>query len=215
MKTNALVNIYVLRIKKQVWLLVLDIKKMILRKSLDLYCELSGDVREMYIEGQCSVYSYTSPSSAIHGAGVTPQIIPLLKLYPSRFWDLPPFSYLVRCLRIPESTPPSQNIPPFSKTICDPSRIYPSLPEYTPLFSTNILLSDASRMYPPSQNTHSPFQQLCGTLPEYTPTSQNIPPFQQIYMCDPPRIYPSLPEYTPLFNNYMHPPRIYPPPLPE
>ena len=48
------------------------------------------------------------------------------------------------------------------------------------------------------------------------------PPFQQIYMCDPPGIYPSLPpriHSTPLFNNYiMQPsqnvplhPRIYPP----
>ena len=35
-------------------------------------------------------------------------------------------------------------------------------------------------------------------------------------LCDPPRIYPSLPEYTPFFKNYMRPshnlplpPRIY------
>ena len=45
-----------------------------------------------------------------------------------------------------------------------------------------------------------------------------MPPFQQIYMCDPPRIYPSLTEYTPLLNIYMRPSqnlslpyRIYPP----
>ena len=169
----------------------------------------------MYIEGQCSVYSYTSPSSAIHGTGVTPQIIPLLKLYPSRFWDLPPFSYLVRCLRIPESTPPSQNIPPFSKTICDTSRIYPSLPEYTPLFSTNILLSDASRMYPPSQNTHSPFQQLCGTLPEYTPTSQNIPPFSTNLYVRPSQNLPLPSRIYPSFQQLYAPSQNLPPPLPE
>ena len=36
-----------------------------------------------------------------------------------------------------------------------------------------------------------------------------FPPFQQIFMCDRHRIYPSLPEYTPppllLFKNYMRP----------
>ena len=83
--------------------------------------------------------------------------------------------------------------------MCDPPRIYPSLLEYTPPFSTTIILCDPSRIDP--------------SLPEYTP------PFSTtIILCDPPRIYPSLPEYTPLFNNYMRPsqnlplpPRIYPP----
>ena len=40
--------------------------------------------------------------------------------------------------------------------MCDPPRIYPSLPESTPLFNKFI----------------------CATLPESTPPSQNIPPFQ-------------------------------------
>ena len=51
--------------------------------------------------------------------------------------------------------------------------------------------------------------------------SQNLPLLPRIYhpcqQCDPPRMYPSLSEYTPIFNNYMqpsknlpHPPRIYP-----
>ena len=41
------------------------------------------------------------------------------------------------------------------------------------------------------------------TLPEYTPPYQNTPPFSTT-KCDPPRIYPPpLPEYTPLFNNYI------------
>ena len=67
---------------------------------------------------------------------------------------------------------PSQNLPlpqriypPFQQIyMCDPPRLYPSLPESTPH----------------SQNP--------------PPHSQNIPPFQQISMCVPPRIYPSLPE---------------------
>ena len=47
---------------------------------------------------------------------------------------LPPRIYLycdyVKCrpIRLPESTPPSQTIPSFSTTICDPPRVYPSLP---------------------------------------------------------------------------------------
>ena len=86
--------------------------------------------------------------------------------------------------------------------MCDPPRIYPSLPKYTPLFNKFI----------------------CATLPQSTPPSQSIPPlsanlyvrpsqnlplppkiypsFQQIYMCDPPTIYPSLPEYTPLISQF-------------
>ena len=59
-------------------------------------------------------------------------------------------------------------------------RIYPSIPEYTPLFVISVF---------ESQNLPS--------LPEYTPL------FNQIYMCDPPRIYPSLPEHTPLFNQFI------------
>ena len=120
-------------------------------------------------------------------------------------------------MTLPESTPPSQNIPPFSTTIilCDHPRIHPPLPEYTPLFNKFI----------------------CATLPESTPPSQNIPPnqttmrpsqnlplplriyplFQQIHMCDPPRIYPSLPGNTPIFNNYfiMRPSQNLPPPPPR
>ena len=78
--------------------------------------------------------------------------------------------------------------------LCDASRIYLSLPEYTP-FSTTIC--DPPRIYP--------------FFPEYTPVfnnlpippSQDIPPFSTT-TCDTPRIYPYLPEYTALFNNYMY-----------
>ena len=110
--------------------------------------------------------------------------------YTSPSKNIPPFQQIYATF--PEYTP-SQNIPPFSTIICDPPRIYSSLPEYMP--------------YPP-------FQQLYATLPESTPPSQNIPPFLTT-ICDPPRIYPSLPEYTPFsMSAICHPPTIYPS-LPE
>ena len=101
---------------------------------------------------------------------------------------------------------PSQNIPlppriyPFQQIyMCDPTRIYPSLPEYTP-FSTTVC--DPFRKYP-SLPEYTPFSKtICDppriylSLPEYTPFPTTI------ILCDPPRIDPSLPEYTPLFNNY-------------
>ena len=39
------------------------------------------------------------------------------------------------CAALSESTPPSQSIPSFSTTICDRTRTYLSLSEYTPLFN--------------------------------------------------------------------------------
>ena len=78
-------------------------------------------------------------------------------------------------------------------------RIYPSLPESTPIFNNYMRPSRnfplTPRIYPHFKNHNY------ATLPESTPSSQNIlRPFQPIYMCDPPRIYPSFPEYTHLFN---------------
>ena len=83
---------------------------------------------------------------------------------------------------LPESIPPSQNIPPFSTTIIlsDPPRMYPSLSEYTPLFNKFICVTRIS------QNLPLP--------PRIYPLSTSI--------CDPPRIYPSLPEYNPIFKNF-------------
>ena len=124
-----------------------------------------------------------------------------------------------------------QNIPPpFSITMCDPPRIHPSLPEYTPLLFNNYNIMRPSqnlpllpRIYPPPFSTNwyvrpsqnlplptriypPPFQRIdiCDPSRIYS-SSQNIPPFQQMHMCDSPSIYPSLPEYTPLFNNYVRP----------
>ena len=90
-------------------------------------------------------------------------------------------------------------------------RIYPSLPEYTPLFVISVFESQNL----PSLPEYTPLfnQFICVTLPESTPPSQNIPPFQQMYICDPPRIYLSVPEYTPFFTNYMRPSQNLP--LPE
>ena len=91
--------------------------------------------------------------------------------------------------------------PPVSTTICDPPRIYPSRPEYTLLYNNYMRPFQNPPLFP---RIYPPFQQLYVTLPESTPPSQNIPPFSTT-ICDPPRIYPSLSEYTHLFNNYMRP----------
>ena len=110
--------------------------------------------------------------------------------------DLPPVCDLLKCLRIPESTPPSQNIPPFSKKggVCDLPRIYP---HYQPIY-----MCDPPRIYP--------------SLPESTPLSTNVyvRPSQNLPL--PSRIYPpfqqlnaTLPEST----LRLSPPRIYPPPF--
>ena len=97
------------------------------------------------------------------------------------------------CATLPESTSPSQNIPPFSTTICDPPRMYPSLPKYTPLFNNYNIMR-------PSQNIP--------LLPRI------YPPFATtIILCDPPRIYPSFPKYTPFSKIlYVRPSQNLPPP---
>ena len=126
------------------------------------------------------------------------------RMYPS----LPEYTPLFKkciCATLPESTPLSQNMPPFSTTICDPPRIYPSLLEFT-LFCNNYNIMRPSQNLPlPPRITLFLFSQfICATRLESTPPSQNIPPFQPIYICDPPCIYPSLPEYTPFFNQFIN-----------
>ena len=93
----------------------------------------------------------------------------------------------------PESTPPSQNIPPFQQQ-------YATLPESTPP-SQNIPLSTNVYYVRPSKNI---------PLPPWI-----YPPFSTT-ICDPPRIYPSLLEYTPLFNKCICAtlPKYTPPSLP-
>ena len=57
----------------------------------------------------------------------------------------------VKGIRLPESTSPSQNIPPFSTTICDPPRIYSSLPEYTPIFNNYKIMRPSQNLPLPSR----------------------------------------------------------------
>ena len=115
----------------------------------------------------------TSPSQKI--PPFSPTICDPLRIYPSQ--NIPPFSTNVYVR-------PSQNIPlPLKISL----RTDPSLPEYTPPFSTTIILCDPPRIYPSlPEYTSPPFNKcICVTL-------QNLPL--------PPRIYP-------LFNNSMRPSR--------
>ena len=138
----------------------------------------------------------------------------------------------------PESTPPSQNIPPFQQQ-------YATLPESTPP-SQNIPLSTNVYYVRPSKNIPLPpwiyppppfSTTICDPPRIYPSLLEYTPPFQQMYMCDPPKIYSSLPprihppfqqlnatfpESHPTFNNYNImrcsqnlplPHRIYPPPF--
>ena len=134
---------------------------------------------------------------------------------PSRLYPL--FQQLYSTL--PESTPPSQNILPFSTTIilCDRPRIYPSPPEYTPRFS-NYYIMRPFRNLPLPPRVYLLFNKYNIMRP-----SQNVPLppkiyplFQQLYIYNLPRIYPFLPEYTPFSTtrilccqNLSLPPRIY------
>ena len=119
---------------------------------------------------------------------------PSPRIYPSFFRQL--------CATLSESMPihPIKYPRPFSTTVCDPPRTYPSLPEYI-RFSTTTCICDPLRLYAFSQNIYTSISTtICGTYIIYPP-----PPF---------------PEYTPVFNNYIimrHsqnlslPPGIYPP----
>ena len=140
-----------------------------------------------------------------------PRIYPLFHNYnimrPSQNLPLrpriyPPFQQLYATFQ--ESTPPSQNIPPFSTNAhVRPSQNQPPVPDYTLLFNNYMRPSQnlpvPPRIYPPP-----PFQQLYATLPEFTPPSQTIPSFSTT-ICDPLRIYLTYPESTLFFNNYMRP----------
>ena len=117
------------------------------------------------------------------------------RIYPSLSKYTPLFNKCI-CATLPESTPPSQNIRPFSTKIyvmCDTPRIYPSLSEYTPLFN-KCICATLPESTPPSQNIR-PF-----STNVYVRPSQNLPPPFSPTICDPFKIYPSLSEYTPLFN---------------
>ena len=94
----------------------------------------------------------------------------------------PHFQQLFYYATLSESTrpPPLPVSTPFSTTVCDPYRIYPSAPpppEYTPIFNKFICVTLSESTTPSKIYPH--FQQLfChATLPESIPPFQNIPPF--------------------------------------
>ena len=99
----------------------------------------------------------------------------------------------------PESTPPSQNIPPFSTTM-RPSRNLPLPPSQNTSPFLQIHMCDPPRIYP-SLSYNTPF-----STNSYVRPSQNLPLPPRIYpppfsttICDAPIIYSSLPEYIPDF----------------
>ena len=101
-----------------------------------------------------------------------------------------------------ENIPPCEIIPWY--IVGAPASTPGQIPNYTPGVD---YVGSQNLPPPPSQDLPPPpLLWLCEvysapriylSLPEYTPFSTNI--------CDPPRIYSFLPEYTPLFNNYMRP----------
>ena len=130
--------------------------------------------------------------------------LPGPRIYPSLSEYTPPLFNNYNIMRPSQNLPlPPKISPRFQQLLSDPPRIYPSLPDYTLLFY-NYMRPSKNLPLPPK--IYPPYQQLLyfATLPESTPPSQNLPPFSTtIILCDPPIIYPgSLPEYTPLFNNY-------------
>ena len=106
------------------------------------------------------------------------------------------------CATLPESTPPSQNIPPLSENMCDPARTYPPPSQNIPPLSANLYVRPCQNLLLPPR-IYPPYQPICATLPEPTPPLRIYPPYQPIYMCDPARIYSFLPEYSPLISQFI------------
>ena len=143
--------------------------------------------------------------------GGTPRIYPSLPEYTPLFKKF-------RCATLPESTPPSQNIPPFQQMYN--MRLSQNLP---PPHSQNILPLSANLYVRPCQNLplppriNPPYQPICATLPESTPHSQYIPPLSANLYVRPFQNLPLPPRIYPLFNKCIicDPPRTYPPPTPR
>ena len=112
---------------------------------------------------------------------------------PSKNPPLPPRMYpssqqIYYYATLPESTPPSQKIFPLEQLCATlPESTLPPK-KYTPFFN-NYMVPYQNLPLPPRNYPRS--QELYVTLSEYTPPFQNRSPFQQIHMCDPPRIYSS------------------------
>ena len=144
--------------------------------------------------GRCKIWKYTPPPRLYPGRLWAPQNLPRgrswsiprgrlrwLRIYHSLPGSTPPLYYdYVKCIRLPESTPPSQNNPPLFNNYMRPSQNIPLSP----------------RIYPP------PFQQLYATLSESTLPSQNL--FNNYNIMRPSQNLPLSPKIPPpLFNNSM------------
>ena len=84
-------------------------------------------------------------------------------------------------------------------SICDPPRIYPSLPQSTPPFIVIMWGVFGYHNLPVPSHNIPPFIHLYSTLPEYTPPSNDLPPPPFSWLCEvssDTRIYPFLPQYT-------------------
>ena len=100
------------------------------------------------------------------------------------FQNIPPFLQLY--VMLPQSTPPSKNIPPPLKM--RPSQNLPHLFRiYPPFLQLYVMLTQST---PPSQKPPPPHRNA--TLPESTHPSR-IYPLLHHYICDTPIIDPSLP----------------------
>ena len=132
-------------------------------------------------------------------------------IHPSQ--NIPPLIFnKCICATLPESTPSSQNIPPFQQQYyMRPSQNLPLPPRIRPLFSTNSYVRPSQnlplppRIYPPL------FQQLCATRPEYTLPPRTHTPFQKLYVTLPESTPPSQ-NLPPFSTNILlcDAPRIYP-----
>ena len=123
--------------------------------------------------------------------GSTPLFVICLSVFGSQNLPLPlriyPLFNKFICATLPESTPLSQIIPPFStnlhvrpsQNLPLPPRIYPPPPR----FVTNVYVRPSQNV-PLSPRIYPSFQQLyCyATLPESIPPFQNIPSFQQLLL---------------------------------
>ena len=144
---------------------------------------------------------YVRPPPPSQNLPLPPRICPPFNNYMRSSQNLPlPPRYTIFSTNVYVRPPP----PP-------PHRIYPSLQEYAPFQQLYAILPEST---PPSRNIYTP--PLFNNTPlfnNYMRRSQNLPLlpriyrlFQQMYICDPLRIYSSLQEYTPpppSFDTYI------------
>ena len=103
-----------------------------------------------------------------------PRTCPFLQLHATLPESTPPSqnmpSFPLLYATLPESTPPFQNIPPSTPHFL---KLYMRHTQYLPLAQS---VSPFLQCDPPPPGIHPPFPLLYETLPEATAPSQNIPP---------------------------------------